>query len=66
MTSIDGVTFPAAWRNRIEGQMGGIPISLISLQDLIRNKEASQRDTDRIRVDRLRRFGKQQAGGNWV
>jgi hypothetical protein len=44
MTTIDAVTFPEAWKNRVETHLSGIPISIISLQDLIRNKEAASRE----------------------
>jgi len=37
--------------------LSGIPISIISLQDLIRNKEAASRDTDRLHLERLRKCG---------
>ncbi len=59
MTTIDAVSFSEAWKNRVESHLGDIPISLISLQDLIRNKEASNRDTDRVQLDRLRKYGRQ-------
>ena len=32
MTTIDAVTFPEAWKNRVETHLSGIPISIISLQ----------------------------------
>ena len=57
MTTIDAVTFPEAWKNRVETHLSGIPISIISLQDLIRNKEAASRDTDRLHLERLRKCG---------
>ncbi len=57
MTTIDAVTFPEAWNNRVETHLSGIPISIISLQDLIRNKEAASRDSDRLHLDRLREYG---------
>jgi hypothetical protein len=38
MTTIDAVVFNDAWNRRVEAQLGGISISIISLQDLIRNK----------------------------
>jgi hypothetical protein len=41
MTTIDRVTFPAAWETRVETHLSDIPISIISLDDLIRNKEAA-------------------------
>ena len=59
MTTIDAVTFNNAWNRRVEAQLGGIAISIISLQDLIRNKESAGRDSDRLHLDRLRRYGKQ-------
>jgi len=59
LTTIDAVTFPEAWKNRVETQLSGIPISIISLGDLIRNKEAASRDTDRLHLKRLRKYGKQ-------
>jgi predicted nucleotidyltransferase len=59
MTSIDAVTFEEAWERRVQTDLGGIPISIISLQDLIRNKEAASRDTDKIHLSRLRKYGKQ-------
>jgi predicted nucleotidyltransferase len=58
LTTIDAVSFPEAWKNRVETHLSGIPISIISLQDLIRNKEAASRDTDRLHLKRLRKYGK--------
>ena len=58
MTSIDAVSFEDAWKQRIETHLSRIPISIISLQDLIRNKEAAGRDNDRIHLQRLRSRGK--------
>jgi predicted nucleotidyltransferase len=58
LTTIDAVTFPEAWKNRVATHLSGIPISIISLQDLIRNKEAASRDTDRLHLKRLREYGK--------
>lgn len=44
---IDGVTFDEAWPNRIEGPIDGdTPANVISVEDLIRNKLAS--DGNRI------------------
>jgi predicted nucleotidyltransferase len=54
MTSIDAVSFAEAWENRVESHFGGVPISLISLRDLIQNKAAANRDTDRIQLAGLR------------
>jgi hypothetical protein len=42
----------------IETHLSGIPISVISLADLIRNKETASRDTDLLLLSRLREYGK--------
>src|SRR6185503_19959850 len=42
---IDGITFDEAWPNRIQGLLDGeVPASVISRDDLIRNKLASGRE----------------------
>jgi hypothetical protein len=52
---IDGVTFDEAWANRIEGKIDGeVPASVISRDDLIRNKMASGRDQDLLDVKKLK------------
>jgi len=58
MTSIDAVAFDTAWQQRVQTLLSGIPISIISLPDLIRNKEAAGRDSDRLHLKRLRQYGK--------
>jgi hypothetical protein len=53
---IDGVTFDEAWRNRIQGTVDDeIPASIISRDDLIRNKLASGREQDLLDVKVLRK-----------
>jgi hypothetical protein len=53
---IDGVTFDEAWTNRIEGSIDGeVPASVISREDLIRNKLASGREQDLLDVKTLRK-----------
>jgi hypothetical protein len=52
---IDGITFDEAWANRIEGKIDGeVPASVISRDDLIRNKLASAREQDLLDVKKLR------------
>ncbi len=58
MTSIDGVVFDEAWKQRVQTHLGDIPISIISLQHLKQNKNASNRDTDKIHLARLEKYGK--------
>lgn len=59
MTTIDAVTFAEAWKDRVETHLDDIAIFMISLHDLMRNKEAVNRDADRIHLERLRKYGKQ-------
>ncbi|MGA7858436.1 MAG: DUF6036 family nucleotidyltransferase [Terracidiphilus sp.] len=52
---IDGVPFDEAWENRIEGSIDNeVPASVISKDDLIRNKLASGREQDLLDVKVLR------------
>ena len=52
---IDGITFDEAWAHRIEGDFGGeIVASVISREDLIRNKLAAGREQDLLDVKVLR------------
>lgn len=58
MMDIPGVQFDAAWKNRIQGSYGEEPISIISLQDLIRSKEKSGRDRDLLDLKYLQAIKK--------
>ena len=52
---IDGITFDEAWSNRIEGVIDGqIRATVISRDDLIRNKLATGREQDALDVKTLR------------
>jgi len=52
---ISGISFDEAWEHRIEGRIDGeIPTSVISKDDLIRNKLASGRPQDLLDVKKLR------------
>ena len=52
---IDGVTFEEAWEHRIKSKIDGeVQASVISRDDLIRNKLASGRDQDLLDVKKLR------------
>jgi predicted nucleotidyltransferase len=52
---IDGIGFDEAWESRIEGVVDGeIRTSVISKNDLIRNKLASGREQDILDVKKLR------------
>lgn len=56
LQQISGITFDEAWPNRIEGLLDGeVPASVISREDLIRNKLASGREQDILDVKALRK-----------
>lgn len=54
LTSIDGVEFDEAWKNRITAQVGGKAVPVLGLSDLIRNKEAVGRLRDLADVEELK------------
>jgi hypothetical protein len=53
MTSIDGVGFEAAWRERVTISVEGIEVPTISRDNLIANKRATGRPQDLADVARL-------------
>jgi hypothetical protein len=53
LTSIEGVRFADAWRNREASNFDGIPTHVISLHDLIANKRAVGRPQDLVDVNNL-------------
>jgi hypothetical protein len=62
LQSIDGVSFDAAWENRIEGVIDGqIKAAVMSREDLIRNKLATGREQDILDVKKLRAARQEEA-----
>jgi hypothetical protein len=57
ITTIDGVEFEPAWKNRVDATYGGVPATFIGRDDLIANKVAADRPQDRADVAYLRRIG---------
>ena len=53
LTSIDGVSFEAAWPRRLIVSIDGLDVPFISRDDLIANKRAADRPQDRADVARL-------------
>ena len=53
---IDGKAFATAWDNRSESELFGIPVHVISVDDLIDNKLAAGRPQDLLDVANLRKF----------
>ncbi|MES2996652.1 MAG: nucleotidyl transferase AbiEii/AbiGii toxin family protein [Verrucomicrobiota bacterium] len=53
LVHIKGVDFDTAWENRVIIDHAGIQIPFISLEDLLRNKQATGRKKDLIDLDLL-------------
>lgn len=53
LTSIEGVSFAAAWKRRVESDLGGASAHVISREDLIVNKRAVGRPQDLLDVRQL-------------
>jgi len=49
------MNFKDAWKRRKKSKYGNIPITIISLEDLIISKKASGRDRDIIDLKKLKR-----------
>ena len=58
LQQIDGVTFAEAWPNRVEAEIDGVPVHVISAADLIRNKTASGRLQDLADAEAVRQASK--------
>ena len=57
ITSIVGVEFENAWMKKVEGKYGDISCFFISLEDLIRNKQAAARPQDLADIKSLGKYG---------
>jgi hypothetical protein len=58
ITAIDGVDFTEAWANRMITKFDDQPASVLSREDLIRNKRAAGRTQDLADLERLEGRGK--------
>jgi predicted nucleotidyltransferase len=54
LTSVSGVSFDVCHARRVSAVIDGVPVSVISRDDLIVNKTAAGRDRDKDDVRRLR------------
>jgi len=54
LQGIDGVDFDVAWPKRVELSLEGVPVHVVSAEDLIRNKLASGRLRDLADVEAIR------------
>jgi len=53
LTGLTGVLFDEAWEERIEAELDGVPVHMLSKPHLIRNKKALGRPKDLADVDSL-------------
>jgi len=59
LNDIDGVKFEEAYKNKIKGKYDDLEdVYYISLNDLIKNKQSTQRTKDKLDLDFLKEFGK--------
>ena len=56
ITSIVGVDFEAAWENRITVKHEGLEVPVIGLDELIRNKQATGREQDKLDARKLEKL----------
>ncbi len=56
VTSIKGVEFQGAWKNRVTGRFGDIDVYFISKEDLIKNKRALGRKQDLADIEKLEKI----------
>jgi hypothetical protein len=54
LTGPTGVEFEECYERRVTDEIDGVPVSIISLTDLVRNKLASGRDKDSLDAKQLR------------
>lgn len=56
ISSISGISFEKAWKNKEEGLLDGLKVWFISKQDLITNKKTAARPKDILDVDCLEKI----------
>lgn len=56
ITIVDGLTFEAAWENRVRAEYGGVTVFVLSREDLLINKRASGRPQDLADIAALERL----------
>ena len=55
VTAVEGLTFADVWDKRVASTYGEVPISILGLEDLLRNKRAVARPQDLLDVEWLER-----------
>lgn len=51
MSSISGVDFDSAWKDRVESQLDGFPVAFIGRDSLLKNKRSTGKTKDRDDVE---------------
>ena len=57
LTTIDGVEFESAWRRRESRLIDGLSVPVLSREDLLLNKRATNRPKDQLDADWLEQHG---------
>lgn len=60
---ISGLEFKPAYERRVEANWHGVPVTLVSLPDLITAKRAAGRPQDLVDAEQLERLGEEEADG---
>ena len=55
ITSMSGVEFDEAWAGRVQGEIDGLAVPVVGLEELIRNKESTGRLKDLGDAEELRK-----------
>jgi len=58
ITTVEQLEFDQAWGNRVTSSYGGVPIAVLSIDDLLKNKRALARPQDLLDVERLEKTRK--------
>lgn len=56
LTTISGVQFEEAWKNRLTVEIEGIKIAVLGLQDLLLNKQSTGREKDAADIPLIKRL----------
>lgn len=56
LTSISGVEFAMAWKNRLVVELDGLTVSVLGLNDLLINKSSSGREKDNADIPTIKRL----------
>lgn len=63
LTSLSAVDFDSAWQSRVQTSIDDLPVSLLGLDELLRNKRASGRQKDLADLEKLLAVAKRKPNG---